>query len=266
MSSRSGSPEQARGARAALIEIFHSLQGEGRFAGVPMSFLRVATCPLRCSYCDTPHSYEAPAAFPVAFGSGVQHERNPVDAARAAELVLELQRGHRLGWISGLRALSVTGGEPLVYPAFIAALGELLRPHDVRLHLETAALDAAALQRCVAVLAHVSADWKLAHTVGGVDYSAQHVGCVQVAVDAGCTLDVKIVLAPGMPEAELVAALVALEPWRTRLLLVLQPVTPFGGVTSPASPALIERAVELAVARGFDLRVLPQTHKQIGVP
>jgi hypothetical protein len=85
-------------------------------------------------------------------------------------------------------------------------------------------------------------------------------------VDAGCTLDVKIVLAPGMPEAELVAALAALEPWRTRLLLVLQPVTPFGGVTSQASPALIERAVELAVGRGFDLRVLPQTHKQIGVP
>lgn len=34
-------------------EIFHSIQGEGPFAGRPAWFIRLAECPLRCPGCDT---------------------------------------------------------------------------------------------------------------------------------------------------------------------------------------------------------------------
>ena len=40
-----------------VIEIFNSIEGEGIRAGYPCTFIRLAGCNLRCSYCDTTYSY-----------------------------------------------------------------------------------------------------------------------------------------------------------------------------------------------------------------
>src|SRR5690606_25040851 len=101
-------------------------------------------------------SWSAEATFAVRSGAAERPEPNPVDAERAARLVTEVARSAPLGPRAGALRVSVTGGEPLVFPAFVRALGEAL-PSGTRVHLETAALDAAALRVALPALAHVSA-------------------------------------------------------------------------------------------------------------
>lgn len=72
-----------------IIEVFHSVQGEGPLTGVRTSFIRTARCNLRCSWCDTTYS----------FGPG--RERS------IPSLLREVGR-HRT------RYACLTGGEPLL--------------------------------------------------------------------------------------------------------------------------------------------------------
>ncbi len=72
-----------------IIEVFHSVQGEGPLTGVRTSFIRTARCNLRCSWCDTTYS----------FGPG--RERS------LPSLLAEVRR-HRT------RYACLTGGEPLL--------------------------------------------------------------------------------------------------------------------------------------------------------
>lgn len=46
-----------------ISEIFHSIQGESSFAGLPCTFIRLSGCPLRCSYCDTSYSFAKGRAY-----------------------------------------------------------------------------------------------------------------------------------------------------------------------------------------------------------
>ena len=40
-----------------INEIFHSVQGESTWSGLPCVFVRLTGCPLRCSYCDTEYAF-----------------------------------------------------------------------------------------------------------------------------------------------------------------------------------------------------------------
>ena len=41
-----------------IADIFYSIQGEGRLAGVPSAFVRTTGCNLRCTYCDSAYAFK----------------------------------------------------------------------------------------------------------------------------------------------------------------------------------------------------------------
>ncbi|MEX1184075.1 MAG: radical SAM protein [Gemmatimonadota bacterium] len=73
-----------------ITEIFHSVQGESTWAGLPCTFIRLTGCPLRCVWCDTTYSFEG-------------GERMTLDeiVARVAGI--------------GTPLVEITGGEPLIH-------------------------------------------------------------------------------------------------------------------------------------------------------
>ncbi|MEE4300522.1 MAG: 7-carboxy-7-deazaguanine synthase QueE [Pseudomonadales bacterium] len=113
-----------------ITEIFHSLQGETRTAGLPTVFVRLTGCPLRCGYCDTAY----------AFSGG---------ELRTLDAIVEEVRGH------APRFVTVTGGEPLAQPECLPLLERLLDEPGMReVSLETSgALDVSGVDaRVVKVL------------------------------------------------------------------------------------------------------------------
>jgi 7-carboxy-7-deazaguanine synthase len=82
-------------AMLTVNEIFHSIQGESSWAGVPCVFVRLTACDLRCAWCDTPY------AFSEGRKRGVE------------DVIAEVER-------YSCTLVEVTGGEPLlqddVYP------------------------------------------------------------------------------------------------------------------------------------------------------
>lgn len=78
-----------------IIEIFDSIDGEGIRTGQPATFIRLAGCNLRCSYCDTVYSL---------FGEETPCEYTEMTIEQILEKVNK-----------NYKRITLTGGEPLVH-------------------------------------------------------------------------------------------------------------------------------------------------------
>jgi 7-carboxy-7-deazaguanine synthase len=72
-----------------ICEIFTSIQGESSYSGMLCTFIRVAGCNLRCTYCDTTYAYD----------NGIELTED--------EIINEIS-------LIGVNLVAITGGEPLL--------------------------------------------------------------------------------------------------------------------------------------------------------
>ncbi len=83
--------ENGKKKKIKVVEIFKTVEGEGSWVGLPVSFIRLEGCNLRCPWCDTPYSYD-----------GKSYKEYTIE-----EIFNSVEK-------FGLKRLCITGGEPFL--------------------------------------------------------------------------------------------------------------------------------------------------------
>ena len=99
-----------------VCEIFTSFQGEGLTMGVPCVFIRLSGCNLKCTWCDSKHSWD-------------EGEENSIQ-----ELFAYCEEQART---KGIRTVVVTGGEPLLQQEELSRFFRMLRTSGYFIEVET---------------------------------------------------------------------------------------------------------------------------------
>jgi 7-carboxy-7-deazaguanine synthase len=97
-----------------ITEIYKSIQGESTYAGVPCIFVRLTGCNLRCSWCDSEHTFTG------------GHRMTLEEVAAEVE---QLSPGGGL--------VEITGGEPLLQEREVLPLMQRLLDAGYKILLET---------------------------------------------------------------------------------------------------------------------------------
>ena len=109
--------------RFPVVEIFDSIDGEGKRTGYMATFVRFAGCNLRCSYCDTAYAWDASQAK---------------EWLSEDNLFLQIRA---YPW----KRVSLTGGEPMLQP--IETLCRRLGDAGYEVNIETNGAAALFLER-----------------------------------------------------------------------------------------------------------------------
>ena len=98
-----------------VVETFISINGEGQHAGELALFIRFAGCNLNCNYCDTRWANQPDVVY------------QEMTETEIKALVTD----------SGVRNVTLTGGEPLLQPGMYQLLEMMGSLPDIRIEIET---------------------------------------------------------------------------------------------------------------------------------
>ncbi len=225
-----------------ISEIFFSRQGEGLFTGDSQVFVRLAGCPFRCNYCDTPDSLSANG-----------------HAAMSTELAAEKVR--QLGWQHKTNAVSITGGEPLTQVDFLKELLPLLKRDGFFIHLETAGVHHKELEMVVEWCDAIAMDIKLPSAAKDA-FWVEHRRFLEAG---GEKIFVKLVIEAHTKVSEVDEAIQLLAAQPKPPILIFQVVTPQGSVQAPSQHD-INGFVQSAKERLPKVLVSTQKHKEWALP
>lgn len=229
-------------ATAPVAEIFVSVQGEGLYCGQRQIFFRFFGCNLHCSYCDEPAAVDG------------KHEFLTVAQAVKTILCLSAEKN--------AKNISFTGGEPLLYWAFIKKLAPQLKKHGIKIHLETNGTLPDELSKLKRIADVVAMDIKLPSSGNHKSFWSKHLEFLKVLPKK---IFVKTVITRETEMKDFKHAVKIISAVNTEIPFFIQPATYHKkGPKAPTSKFTGEACCAAAEKLQF-VRVLPQQHPIWGI-
>ncbi len=232
--------------KAAVTEIFASIQGEGLYVGERQIFVRFKDCNLKCDYCDTQPSTRLRRAGQAS----CQQILNKIKLLNTGKM----------------HSVSITGGEPLLYTEFLEELIPLIKGLGLKVYLETNGTLPRELAQIVNLLDYVAMDIKLPSSCGKALWQDHNIFLQILKNSSLQTGDyfVKIVLTSKTTLLEIRKAIELIGRIDRLIPLILQPVTAIEKIKTVAAKHIFAYQ-EYAQRTLQNVKVIPQIHKIIGV-
>ena len=226
---------------AEIVDIFSSVQGEGIFVGAKQVFVRFKRCNMSCAFCDEDKDAEPRFYTPAALMEEIES--------------LEEAKGIH-------HSVSLTGGEPLMYPDFLKALLPLLRKKSKKSYLETNGTLPEELYGVIDLVDIVAMDFKLPSSTGERAFWDEHLEFLKIALKKN--VFVKIVVTPDTTIEDVEKTVGLINKAGKSIPLILQPVTPVGPGAKEVSREMLLEFLEIGLKNNLDhIRVIPQVHKML---
>ena len=188
--------------KAKISEIFHSIQGEGKYTGREQVFVRFFGCNMRCVWCDTPN----------AVGEVTSHYKE----YGLEELLAEV----RELW-PNCHSVSLTGGEPLVQKDFIKELLPYFKKEGMRSYLETNGILDRHLAGIIDNVDIIAMDLKLPSSTKCRPYWDEHAAFLRIARQK--EVFIKVVVSSGTRKEDVVRSVDLVAGIDSNIPLILQP-------------------------------------------
>ena len=192
--------------KAQISEIFQSIQGEGKYAGVRQVFLRFFGCHMHCSWCDTPES----------IGDTTRNYK---------EMTLKEVFAQVKSLYKDCHSVSLTGGEPLLQADFIAQLLPHLKKAKMPAYLETSGVLHKALAQVIKGVDVVSMDFKMPSSTGERSFWKEHEQFLDVILRNKKDFFIKAVVSSKTEKADILKTAKILSSKKKDALFILQPNT-----------------------------------------
>lgn len=223
--------------KAKIVEIFQSIQGEGKYVGVKQVFVRFFECPMHCVWCDTPHSI-----------GDTTREFQEYSFDEIARKIDELREG--------CHSVSLTGGEPLLQKDFIKMLLPFFKQRGLLAYLETSGILYKELQEIIDMVDIVAMDFKLPSSTKCQAYWKEHEEFLRIASQKD--MFIKAVITSDTEEKDMKRSIDLIASFDPNILFILQPnyLEMKNGVIQKCL-----KFQEDCSKRLNNVRILPQVHK-----